>query len=44
MLHAIEGKPPFGKDTLKKIEALRELLGLDLTAEDSHLLVEKKRK
>jgi hypothetical protein len=44
VLHAIEGKPPFGKDTLKKIEALRELLGLDLTAEDSHLLVEKKRK
>jgi hypothetical protein len=44
VLHAIEGKAPFSKDTLRKIETLRGVLGLDLTAEDSHLLVEKSRK
>jgi hypothetical protein len=43
VLHAFEGKPPFGAESLAKIAALREVYGLDLTASDSHLLVEAKR-
>jgi hypothetical protein len=40
VLHAFEGKAPFGAESLAKIAALREVYGLDLTAADSHLLVE----
>jgi len=40
VLHAFEGKVPFGPDSLAKIEALRGVYKLDLTAADSHLLVE----
>jgi len=40
-LHAFDGKVPFGPDSRKKIAALREAFGLDLRAEDSHLLREK---
>ena len=43
VLHAFEGKAPFGPDSLAKIEALRGVYKLDLTAADSHLLVEAKR-
>jgi hypothetical protein len=43
VLHAFEGKAPFGADSLAKVAALREVYGLDLTAADSHLLVEAKR-
>jgi hypothetical protein len=43
VLHAFEGKPAFGADSLAKIAALREVYELDLTAADSHLLVEAKR-
>jgi hypothetical protein len=41
-LHAFDGKVPFGADTRKKIASLRDAFGLDLHAEDSHLLKEKK--
>ena len=41
-LHAFDGKTPFGPDTRKKITSLREAFGLDLRAEDSHMLKEKK--
>jgi hypothetical protein len=45
VLHAFEGKSPFGgADSQRKIAALREVYGLDLRAEDSHRLVEGKRK
>ena len=44
VLHAFEGKAPFGPDTLAKIEALREVYAFDLTAADSHLLVEAPRR
>ena len=44
VLHAIEGKSPFGPDALAKIDALRAMLHLDLSAADSHLLVERKRR
>ena len=43
VLHAFDGKAPFGPATLAKLAALREVYGLDLTAADSHLLVEAKR-
>jgi hypothetical protein len=42
VLHAFEGKAPFGPESQAKIEALRQVYGLDLTAADSHLLVEKR--
>ena len=41
VLHAFEGKAPFSAESLAKIEGLREVFDLDLTAEDSHLLVER---
>ena len=44
VLHAFEGKAPFGPESVAKIAALREVYGLDLTAEDSHLLVEAPRR
>ena len=43
VLHAFEGKAPFGPDTLAKIEALRGVYRFDLTAADSHLLVERRK-
>ena len=39
-LHALDGKTPFGPETLQKIEQLRDVYGFDLRAEDSHKLVE----
>jgi hypothetical protein len=39
-LHALEGKAPFSKETLAQVERLRIVYGLELTAEDSHQLVE----
>jgi hypothetical protein len=40
MLHAFEGKAPFGPETLARIEQLRQVYDLDLTAADSHLLID----
>ncbi len=40
VLHAFEGKPPFSKKTLERIQQLKQVYGLDLTAEDSHELTE----
>lgn len=40
MLHAFEGKQPFGEETLKRAAQLREVYGLDLAATDSHRLTE----
>lgn len=40
MLHAMEGRLPFGEPTLKEIELLKQVYGLDLTAEDSHRMNE----
>ena len=39
-LHAFENKTPFGETTLQRIKMLKEVYHLDLTAEDSHHLVE----
>jgi len=38
--HAFEGKAPFSADTLGKIDQLKSVYGLALTAEDSHGLKE----
>lgn len=40
MLHAFEGKAPFGDETLERIAQLRTVYQLDLTAADSHRLKE----
>ena len=41
VLHAFEGKAPFGRESLRKIGELKKVYGLDLGAGDSHLLVER---
>lgn len=40
-LHALENKPPFSATTLKRIQDLRKVYGLDLTAEHSHRLADR---
>ena len=40
VLHAFEGKAPFGKETLATIERLKEVYQLDLDATASHRLSE----
>ncbi|GAB2174658.1 hypothetical protein [Dongia sp. agr-C8] len=39
-LHALDGKVPFEKETLKQIKELKRIYGLSLTAADSHTLKE----
>jgi hypothetical protein len=41
VLHAFEGKPPFSTETVDVIESFKKLYGLELTAQDSHRLVER---
>lgn len=41
-LHALEGKSPFSQQTLGHIKKMRTIYGLELTARDSHRLVEEK--
>jgi len=43
VLHSFEGKVPFSPATQAKIRTLKGVFGLDLAAEDSHLLVERGR-
>jgi len=43
VLHAFEGKAPFSPETLKVVAKLRDAYGLDLGADASHRLLEKKR-
>ena len=43
VLHAFEGKAPFGSQTLKEIDQLKSLYGMTLKAADSHNLKERKR-
>ena len=41
-LHCLEGKvPPFTDEVLKKIDQLKQVYDLDLTAADSHKFIEK---
>ena len=41
VLHAFEGKVPFGKESLAQIGELKKIYGLTLRAADSHKLKEK---
>lgn len=41
VLHAFEGKAPFSDRTLRQIVQLKTVYGLDLSAEDSHSLIER---
>jgi hypothetical protein len=41
VLHAFEGKAPFGQPTLTKIDQLKAVYGLALTAADAHQLKEQ---
>ncbi|MBL8265316.1 hypothetical protein [Steroidobacter sp.] len=43
VLHAFEGQQAFGAPTLAQIAELKKIYGLDLTAADSHQLVETER-
>jgi hypothetical protein len=43
VLHAFEGRQPFGAQTQAQIAELKKIYGLDLTADDSHRLVEAER-
>jgi len=40
VLHAFEGKAPFSAETQEVIEQLKAVYGCELTASDSHQLVE----
>lgn len=40
MLHAFEGQQPFSPETRRKIEGLKAVYDLTLTAADSHRLTE----
>jgi len=43
VLHAFDGKAPFGKESLKKIAELKKVYGLTLDASASHHLTEAKK-
>ena len=42
VLHAFEGKAPFGPESMRRIAELRKVYGLDLGASHAHALVEAK--
>jgi len=44
VLHAFDGKAPFGRESRQKIGELRKVYGLDLTSAHSHKLVEGKKR
>lgn len=41
VLHAFEGKTPFSAETLREVEQLKRIYGLQLKAADSHRLMER---
>ncbi len=42
VLHAFEGRPAFGPDTLELISQLKRIYGLNLNADTSHQLTDRK--
>ena len=44
VLHAFEGKAPFGKESLQKIAQLKKIYGLTLDSSASHQMIEKGRR
>jgi hypothetical protein len=43
VLHAFEGKAPFGPESRKKIAELKRVYGLDLDSSHSHKLIEREK-
>ena len=43
MLHVLEGKLPFGEDTLLQGKRLKEVYGMTMTAANAHALIEKRQ-
>jgi hypothetical protein len=43
VLHAFEGKAPFGKESIQKIAELKKVYGLDLDSTASHRLTEARK-
>ena len=43
VLHAFDGKTPFGRESLQKIAELKKVYGLDLDSKASHRLIERKK-
>jgi hypothetical protein len=43
VLHAFEGRPPFAAETRARIDELRRVFGLTLTAADAHRLREARQ-
>jgi hypothetical protein len=43
VLHAFEGKAPFGKESIAKIAELKKVYGLDLDSTASHRLTEARK-
>jgi hypothetical protein len=43
VLHAFEGKAPFGKESTAQIAELKKIYGLTLRASDSHKLQEREK-
>lgn len=41
VLHAFEGKVPFGPETIAQIDKLKSVYGLTLTVDDAHKLEER---
>ena len=44
VLHAFDGKVPFGRESRKKIAELKKVYDLELTSADSHKLAEQEAK
>jgi len=44
ILHAFDGKCPFGAESLKRIKDLKKFYGLDLDSRASHRLTESRRR
>ncbi|HET7436152.1 MAG TPA: hypothetical protein VFN10_15690 [Thermoanaerobaculia bacterium] len=44
VLHAFDGKAPFGKESLQKIGELKKVYALDLDSRASHRFVETKKR
>ncbi len=42
VLHAFEGKAPFDENMLQRIEALKQIYGMDYDASASHNFIEEK--
>jgi len=43
VLHAFEGKAPFGPESVRRIAELRKIYGLELNAAHAHKLVETRQ-